>query len=229
VAARVAIAVCIIVGAVVGDRATQKPATRATEQRRLLIRSGTLFTKEGVPIALSAFDSEIQSDQLSGDGAASQKKVEDVFVRSGHAFVRAKDLGALLRSHIKNDKITDLNVETIGSEVKITGHLKKAFPVHFEIKGPVSLTSSGLIDMHESSMKVDKLPMKALSDMLGIGPAQEMNSNSHNGIKATKDDILLDPSELWGMSVHGKLTSVKLVNNGLMLVYGAPAKTIASR
>lgn len=227
-ATRVAIAVCVIAGAVVADRGTQRPATRPQE-RRLIIRSGTLFTKEGVPINLSGFDSEIQTDQPSVNGSSSPKQIQDVVVRSGRAFVRTTDLSTLLRSHIKNDKITDLTVEIVGSEVKISGHVKKAIPVHFEIKGPVSVTSNGLIDMHESSMKIDKLPMKALADMLGIGPAQEMNSDSQNGLTASKNDILLDPNELWGVSVHGKLKAAKLVNNGLMLVYGAPPKTIASR
>lgn len=144
-----------------------------------------------------------------------------MIVRSGSAFVRAQDLSKLLKTHIKNDKLSDLAVETAGDEMKISGHLKKAIPIHFEIKGPVSLTQAGLIDLHESSMKVDKLPMKGLAEMLGMDPGNVVGKDPSKGLQATKNDIFMDPAELWGMSVHGKLTTVKVVNNGLMLVYGS--------
>jgi hypothetical protein len=66
---------------------------------------------------------------------AGSKQIKEVIVRSGSAFVRAQDLTKLLRSHINNDKLTDLAVETSGSEIKISGHLKKTLSVHFEVKG----------------------------------------------------------------------------------------------
>jgi hypothetical protein len=209
------VVLCVVVSVTVADRRTSKPGGQQTESRRLLIRSGTLYTKDGVPINLSGFDSEIQSDKASSNNSIPQTQIRDVVVRSGQAFVRVQDLAKLLRSHISGDKITDLSVETDGSEVKISGSLRKAIPTHFEIKGPVSVSPSGQIDLHESSKKVDKLPMA----LFGVDTSSVIG-NSHSGISATKDDILLDPNALWGMSVHGKLTEVKLVNNGLVLVYG---------
>ena len=219
--------ICAGIGATLADidkhndkHNAKSPA--ATEERRLIIRSGTLFTKDGVPINLSGFDSEIESGKPTPDHAHdAPKQIEDVIVRSGSAFIRAQDLSTLLKSHIKNDKLNDLALETDGDEIRISGHLKKAIPVHFEIKGPVSLTQTGLIDLHESSMKIDKLPMKGLADMLGMDPGKVVGKDPSKGLQATKTDILMDPAELWGMSVHGKLTTVKVVNNGLMLVYGS--------
>lgn len=212
---------CTCIIATLADVGVQTSTAPAIEERRLLIRSGTLFTKDGVPISLSGFDSEIQSDKPPQVGTPpGPKQIKDVIVRSGSAFVRVQDLGKLLQTHIKNDKLTDLAVQTSGSEIKISGHLKKAIPVHFEIKGPVSLTPDGLIDLHESSMKVDKLLMKGLSQMLGMDPGNVLGKDSHGGLHASKEDIVMDPSALWGMSVHGKLTQVKVVNHGLMLIYG---------
>ena len=213
---------CAGIGATVADIDKHDAKSSGTEERRLIIRSGTLFTKDGVPISLSGFDSEIESGKPAQAGAnGGPKQIEDVIVRSGTAFVRAQDLSKLLKSHIKNDKLNDLALQTEGDQIKISGHLKKAIPVHFEIKGPVSLTQAGLIDLHESSMKVDKLPMKGLADMLGMDPGKVVGNDPKKGLQATKNDILMDPAELWGMSVHGKLTAVKVVNNGLLLVYGS--------
>lgn len=216
---------CAGMVATVADVGTQKSSPVAVEERRLIIRSGTLFTKDGVPINLSGFDSEIQTDKTPPGGApAGPKQIKGVVVRSGAAFVLVRDLGRLIRTHIHNDKLTDVKVETSGSDLKLSGHLKKAIPVHFEITGPVSVTQAGLIDLHESSMKVDKIPMKRLSEMLGMDPGDVLSKNSTKELQATKDDILMDPSALWGMSVHGKLTEVKVANDGLMLIYGsAPA------
>lgn len=215
-----AVLLCAGIGATLADIDKHNANSSGIEQRRLIIRSGTLFTKDGVPINLSGFDSEIESDKLPQGGAP--KQIKDVIVRSGSAFVRAQDLSKLLKTHIKNDKLSDLAVEAAGDEIKISGHLKKAIPIHFEIKGPVSLTQAGLIDLHESSMKVDKLPMKGLAEMLGMDPGNVVGKDPSKGLQATKNDIIMDPAELWGMSVHGKLTAVKVVNNGLMLLYGSP-------
>jgi hypothetical protein len=215
---------CLAMGAGAALADMHKPIAPAVEQRRLFIRSGTLFTKDGVPINLSRFDSEIESEKTSQDLSPEAKQIKDVVVHSGNAFVRAQDLGKLLQTRIKNDKLTDLAVETVGSEIQISGHLKKTIPVHFAIKGPVTLTDTGLIDLHENSMKIDKLPMKGLAEMLGMDPGHVVGENSGKGLQANKDDILMDPNALWGMSVHGKLTQVKVVNNGLMLIYGAARK-----
>lgn len=216
---------CLGAGAAPVHVNTQKLAAPAIEERRLIIRSGTLISKEGVPISLSGFEADIQSEKSQASSTtATPRQIKDVIVRSGNAFVRVQDLGKLLRAHIKGDKITDLTVETSGREMKISGHLKKAMLVHFEIKGPVSLTQEGFIDLHESSMKVDKLPMKGLSEMLGMDPGHVIGNDSGKGVQGKKEDILFDPSALWGMSVHGKLTAVTLVNNGLLLVYGTAHK-----
>ncbi len=213
---------CVGIGATLADIDEHNAKSAGTEERRLIIHSGTLFTKDGVPINLSGFDSEIESAKPAQGGAnGAPRQIEDVIVRSGSAFIRAQDLSKLLKSHIKNDKLKDLALETEGNEIIISGHLKKAIPVHFEIKGPVSLTQEGFIDLHESSMKIDKLPMKGLADMLGMNPGNVVGKQPGKGLQATKTDVLMDPAELWGMSVHGKLASVKVVNNGLMLVYGS--------
>lgn len=227
VSALAAMLLCLAAGATVADRRTDTNAKTSPEGRRLIIRSGTLFTKEGVPIRLSGFDSEIQTDNSSSPGTSGLKQIKDVLVHSGQAFVRAQDLSKLLQSHIKNDKLTDLLVETSGTEMKISGHVKKAIPVHFEIRGPVSVTRDGLIDLHESSTKIDKLP-KGLFDLFGMDPSHIMSNDSHTGIVASKDDIVFDPNLLWGLSVQGKLTGLKVLNNGLMLIYGAPPKSSAT-
>jgi hypothetical protein len=62
--------------------------------------------------------------------------------------------------------------------------------------------------------------------MLGMDLGHVVGKDSGNGLKADKEDILLDPAALWGMSVHGKLTQVKVVNNGLMLIYGSARKPV---
>jgi hypothetical protein len=141
-------------------------------------------------------------------------------VCSRTAFVRASDMGKLLQSHVPPDKISDLAVETSNNELKLSGKLKKTIPVHFEIKGPLKLTPDGLLALHESSMKVDKLPIKGLADLFGMDPASAAADSSSKGIKAENDQLIFDPNVLWGMSVQGKLTNVRLTENGLLLSYG---------
>src|SRR5579884_3537528 len=107
----IAALICAGIGATLAD--IDKANNSGTEERRLIIRSGTLFTKDGVPINLSSFDSEIESDKAAQANAA-PKQIKDVIVLSGTAFIRAQDLSKLLKTHIKNDKLTDLAVQTSG-------------------------------------------------------------------------------------------------------------------
>jgi hypothetical protein len=220
------VASCLI-PATSGDTGSAKSIAANLEQRRLYIRAGTLFTKDGVPVSLSGFDAEIQSDvqQPSADSESS-KHIKGVLVRSGTAFVRASDLGKLLQSHVPKDKISDLTVATSNNQLKLSGKLKKAIPLDFEIKGPLNLTSDGMLALHESSMKVDKLPLKGLADALGLNAASVAADGSSKGIKAEKDQLIFDPNLLWGMSVRGKLTAVKVTNDGLLLSYGIPRRTV---
>jgi hypothetical protein len=214
------VASCLI-PATSGDTGSPKAVAPNLEQRRLYIRAGTLFTKDGVPVSLSGFDAEIQSDvQQQSAGSESSKHIKGVLVCSGTAFVRASDLGKLLQSHVPKDKITDLTVATSNNQLRLSGKLKKAIPLDFEIKGPLSLTSDGMLALHESSMKVDKLPLKGLADALGLNAASVAADGSSKGIKAEKDQLIFDPNLLWGMSVRGKLTAVKVTNDGLLLSYG---------
>jgi len=204
-----------------------KTVAQNLEQRRLYIRTGTLFTKEGVPISLSSFDATIQSDKSpQGASVTDAKQIKEVLVDSGTVFVRAADLARLLKSHVPPDKITELAVQTENNELKLSGKLKKAIPVHFEIKGPVSVRPDGLLALHESTMKVDKLPFKGLAKMLGIDPANTVGDSSEKGIRAENDQLIFDPNLLWGLSVKGKLTGAKVTNIGLMLSYGTVRRTV---
>ena len=214
------VASCLI-PATSGNTGSSKPVAGNLEGRRLYIQTGTLFTKDGVPVDLSKFDAEIQSDAEQKAGAPSDNNhIKGVLVRSGTAFVRASDLGKLLQTHVPKDKISDLTVATSNNQLRLSGKLKKAIPLNFEIKGPLNLTSDGMLALHESSMKIDKLPLKGLADALGLNAASVAADGSSKGIKAEKDQLIFDPNLLWGMSVRGKLTAVKVTNDGLLLSYG---------
>jgi hypothetical protein len=213
-----------LVGSTRSANVAPKDARASIEQRRLLIQSGTIFTREGVPIDLSDFSAEIQSEKAAQGAAMPPSQIKDVLVVSGRVHLGIENLGKLLKARIKSDELTDLSVATDENELRISGTLKKAIPVHFAVKGPLTLTQDGLIDMRQSSVKVDKIPAKALSEMLGMDPAKVVGSSSSKGISATKDHIYLDPASLWGMSVRGKLTGVRVVKNGIVLNYGTPQK-----
>lgn len=205
-----------------GKTSAPAPAAQKPEQRRLVIRAGTLFTKEGVPINLAGFDASIQSQKVQANNGDSGKQIEDVTVRSGTVFIQTADLSKLLAPHVPQDKISDLSVETKDGQLKISGKMKKTLPVHFEIKGPVSITPDGKLALHEKSMKVDKLPMKGLADMLGMNPADVAGNSAQKGIQGKKDELIVDPNMLWGMPVQGKVSAVKVTNTGLLLTYGVP-------
>src|SRR5690348_12931288 len=96
---------CIAIVATLADVPAKKADTKSSEQRRLIIRQGTLFTKEGIPIQLSGFDSEIESGRSPQPGAGAAKQIKAVIVRSGSALVRVPDLSKLLQTRVSNPQV----------------------------------------------------------------------------------------------------------------------------
>lgn len=211
------------------SKASTPPATNNETQRRLIVRSGTLFTKDGIPINLSRFDAYIDSQKSQQQNGSSGSDINGVTVHSGTAFIRGSDLGKMFAPHVPKDKITDLSIRTKNGELTIAGKMKSALPVHFELKGPVSLTPDGKLVLHEKSMDMDKLPMKGLADMLGMNPTSIAGNGSQKGIRGGKDELIVDPNLFWGMPVQGRLSAVKVTNSGLVLVYGAADKRTSQK
>ena len=192
---------------------------------RLVIDSGVLYTRSGIPIRLSHANARIAPGMhaTSSNGQTSSNANENkiVFLDSGRVILSDDSLTKLMNSKVQGKGIEDLKVTTADGQVKITGKMKKVVAVPITIQGPASVTQDGKIDLHTRTEKASFLPIKGLADALGMSVSKVVG-NKAKGVKAEGDnDIIFDPDELWGIPIHGSVTRVQVEKDGLVLTFGS--------
>ena len=107
------------------------------------------------------------------------------------------------------------------AKLKIKGQLHSKGDLEFESEGSLSVTPEGEIRVHTEKLKAGHLPVKGLMDLLGETISKLIDTRKVRGLRADKDDLLLDPSELFPPPhIHGHLQSISVVGNEVVQVYG---------
>jgi hypothetical protein len=120
-----------------------------------------------------------------------------------------------------------LSASAQGEELTIQGLLVSKGGIPFQTVGTMSVTPEGMIRVHTLKVKALKVPVKGLMDMLGLDTEKLLNTNKVEGVSVDKDDLILDPGKILPPpEIQGKLTSLKLENGEIHLVFGpADGKT----
>lgn len=194
---------------------SQQPAKKPS---RLHIAGGTLYTSSGVPILLHGVDALI-APGAKPDGNMDGKVV---LIDRGTIGLTYDALTKLLNQKLQGGKIEDLKVSSDGSQIKINGKVHKGIPIPFEVKGPVTVTSDGKLDLHASTEKAAKLPISGIADALGLNMGKVVGDKK--GVKSQGQDVVFDPDQLWGLPIHSHVTATRVEANELVLVVGTPAR-----
>jgi hypothetical protein len=183
--------------------------------------SGKLLTKPG---EIPTFDDK-NSFGMEVDSATIRISMT-ALTNDLNEFVFAKADAPLkkLDASVKSDKK--------GNELVIKGLLVSKGGVPFETSGTLSLTPEGWIRVSTHSVKVLKLPVHGLMEMVGLETANLVNTNKVEGVKIDKDDLLLDPEKLLPPpTIRGRLSSIQIDSGEIALAFGGkqPAdKVLAS-
>lgn len=106
-------------------------------------------------------------------------------------------------------------------KLKIKGRLHSKGDLPFESEGSLSVTPEGAIRVHTEKLKAEHLPVKGLMDLLGENISKLIDTRKIRGLRADKDDLLLDPSELFPPPhIHGRLRAISIVGNEVVQEYG---------
>lgn len=160
--------------------------------------------KEGLPVfeAPNSFRLDVRSAELSiSNGALAN-------VLNQYALV-APDA-----------PLKKLRVTSQGEKLKITGRLRSG-DVPFETVGSLALTPEGEIRVHSEKIKAVHLPVKGLMDLVGENIAKLIDTRKVPGLRADKDDLILNPEELFPPPhLRGKLSAIEVRGNEIVLKYG---------
>ncbi len=124
----------------------------------------------------------------------------------------------------KDAPIKDVSLNVEKGKLKIKGKLHSKGDVSFETESSLSATSDGKIRMHAEKVRALHLPVKGLMDLFGIEIADLIKTGKVRGVKAEKDDLILDPEQaLPPPHISGRVTQVRLEGDNIVEVFGEPA------
>jgi hypothetical protein len=151
-------------------------------------------------------------------------------IHSGELSIAVASLASVLNQYAfgaRDAPIKHVRVSSQNGKIKIQGRLHSKGDIPFQSEGSLSLTPEGEIRVHNEKIKAAHLPVKGLMDLLGESIAKLIDTRKVHGVRAEKDDLILTPAELFPPPhIQGRLTSIAIQNNAIVLQYGngnAPA------
>ncbi len=123
----------------------------------------------------------------------------------------------------KDAPIKDVSIAIENGRLKIKGKLHNKGDISFETESTLSVTSDGKIRMHAEKIRALHLPAKGFMDLFGIEIADLIKTGKVNGVKAEKDDLILDPAEAMPPPhISGEIKQVRLEGGNIVQVFGSP-------
>jgi len=139
-----------------------------------------------------------------------------------------QSLANVLNSNVfsaKDAPLKDIDIRIEKDRLKIKGKLHKKGDIGFETEGHLSATPDGKIRLHAEKIKALHLPVKGLMDLFGIDIADLIKAGKVRGVRAEKDDLILDPGEILPPPhISGAITAIRLENNNIVQIFGDPQK-----
>lgn len=130
----------------------------------------------------------------------------------------------ILNDHVfagRNAPLKDISITTSGNTLKIAGKLHSKGDIPFEEEGTLSLTSQGEIRVHSNRVRAAHFPVKGLMDLLGVNISDLISTNKVRGVRAEKDDLLINPEEILPLpKIEGRLTAIQLKGDVIVEHFG---------
>lgn len=145
-------------------------------------------------------------------------------IDSAEIGISAASLASVLNSQVfsgKDSPLKDISITVDRGKLKVKGKLHSKGDVGFETEGTLSATPEGKIRLHADKIRALHLPVKGLLDLLGIDLANLIKTDKLRGIRAEKDDLILDPEQILpSPHIQGRVTAVELRGNQIVQIFG---------
>jgi hypothetical protein len=180
---------------------------------------------EPIPVHIAYLQGELVPTEQGGMPVFDDANSFTISIRSARISITTESLANVLNQYVlasPDAPIKAVRITTEDGKLKIKGRLHSKGDLPFESEGSLSLTSDGEIRIHTDKLKAGHLPVKGLMDILGQTIAKLIDTSTVRGLRTDKDDLLLDPSELFPPPhIHGRLRAISIVGNEVVQEYGA--------
>ena len=142
--------------------------------------------------------------------------------------ISATAMSNVLNSYIlvrPDSPLKDVSIRIEKGELKVKGKLHSKGNLPFEMSAIASVTPDGGIRLSAKSIKALHLPVKGLMDLLGANLASIIKAGKLTGLKAEKDDLILDPQQILpAPHIGGMVTAIRLEGDDIVQYFGRPEK-----
>ena len=156
------------------------------------------------------------------------KKSFNLQIVAGEVAMDTQSLANVLNGTVfsaKDAPLKDLDIRIEKDRLKIKGKLHRKGGISFETEGHLSPTADGKIRLHAEKIRALHLPVKGMMDLFGLDIADLIKAGKVRGVRAEKDDLILDPAEILPPpQISGHITAIRLENNNIVQVFGEPQK-----
>ncbi len=113
-----------------------------------------------------------------------------------------------------------LNVTVDHGQLVQRGSLKG---IAFKVVGDLTVTSSGELRLHPSTIKAAGIPVGGLMDMFGLQLQKLVNLREARGVRLEKNDFILSPAELLPPpTARGTLSAVEVNDTAIVQIFKSP-------
>src|SRR5262245_26706290 len=191
------------------------------------MRNVSLHVADGVLLSVAFLNGEFISRTVGEPPVFDEPRSYTLRMKSGDIAIDAASLTSLIRSTLAShpSPLQDVTVTFEEGRLRAKGTLKKGVSVPFSMTATVGATPDGRLRLHADKVKAVGVPVKGLLDLVGLDVADLMKMPPESGIRADKDDLLLDTTlMLPPPRMEGTLTSAAVSGGRLQLKMAGAAR-----
>jgi hypothetical protein len=147
-----------------------------------------------------------------------------VDIASGEIGISSASLSDLMNRYVlahPHSPLKNLQISTEGNRLKQTGTVHKGIDLPFELVGTPEATPDGRIRLRTISVKSAHIPVKGLMDLFRLSTGTLIDLNQSHGLRAEKDDLILNPQEMIpAPGIRGLVSAVRVEGDGILLIFG---------
>ena len=145
-------------------------------------------------------------------------------IDSGAIGIGADGLTDLMNNYVfayPKAPLEKINITIEENQIKMTGTMHKVTDVGFEVKGDLSATPEGKLQLHPTSIKAAGLPVKGLMNLFGVELDDLIKATESHGVKIDDNDIILDPEVIIPPpEIRGKISAVRIEGDEVVQLFG---------
>jgi hypothetical protein len=149
-------------------------------------------------------------------------------IDSGTIGISADSLTDLMNNYVfayPKAPLEKIGITIEENQIKMTATIHKVTDISVEIKGDLSATPEGKLQLHPTSIKAAGIPVKGLLNLFGVELDDLIKATESHGVKIDDNDIIMDPEMIIPPpEIRGKITAVQIEGNEVIQFFGPANK-----